>query len=106
MCLQLLLRIQRKHLNNVTCIFVAFFPLQIQTVAGRGYYGIESPLRYMRNLKTRLFFGASKVPLVGCQEPLVVKMASNEATIITHANIPILNLTPLYNVSPALLARQ
>ncbi len=43
---QLLLRIsQRKHLNNVTCIFVAFFP-SIQTVAG-GYYGIESPLGYM-----------------------------------------------------------
>ncbi len=52
----LLIRIsQRKHLNNVTCIFVAFF-FSIQTVAGSGYYGIESPLRYMRNLKTRHFF--------------------------------------------------
>ncbi len=53
----LLIRIsQRKHLNNVTCIFVAFFFFSIQTVAASGYYGIESPLWYMRNLKTRRFF--------------------------------------------------
>ncbi len=37
----LLIRIsQRKHLNSVTCIFVAFFFLSIQTVAGSGNYGI------------------------------------------------------------------
>ncbi len=51
------------------------FFFSIQTVAGSGYYGIEFPLRYMRNLKTRRL-----VPLVGCQQSLVVRMASNEAT--------------------------
>ncbi len=76
MRLQLLLRIsQRKHLNNVTSLFffiVVFFLLffSIQTVAGSGYYGIESLHHFL------VYFGASKC----CQEPLVVRMASKEAT--------------------------
>ncbi len=36
--------------------FVAYY--SIQTVAGSGHYGIESPLPYIRNFKTRLFLVA------------------------------------------------
>ncbi len=47
--------ITKKFLNNVTD-FVAFF--SIQTVEGSGYYGIDTPLPYMRNLTTRLYFSS------------------------------------------------
>ncbi len=44
-----------KKMLLVFCLFVfCFFP--IQTVVGSGYHGIESPLPYMHNLKTRRFF--------------------------------------------------
>ncbi len=41
-------------------VFVAFF-FSILTVAGSGYYGIESPLPYTCNLKLDFFFSSLSV---------------------------------------------
>ncbi len=43
-----------------------------QKVAATGYYGIEEPFT-RPNFKTAPF--CCEVPVVGCQEPLVVRMA-------------------------------
>ncbi len=42
-----------------------------QNVATTGYYGIEDPFP---ESKLRRFRGGYEVPIVGCQEPLVVRM--------------------------------
>ncbi len=42
-----------------------------QKVDSTGYYGIEDPLPDL-NSKLRRFMGGYGVPIVGCQEPLVV----------------------------------
>ncbi len=39
--------------NNV--YFLLLWLFSIETVVGSGYYGIESPFLYMRNLKTHRF---------------------------------------------------
>ncbi len=44
-----------------------------QKVDSTGYYGIEDPFPDLI-LKLRRFRGGCKVPLVSCQEPLVVRM--------------------------------
>ncbi len=45
-----------------------------QEVAATGYYGIEDPLPVI-NSTLRRFWWSCEVPVVGCQEPLVVRMA-------------------------------
>ncbi len=44
-----------------------------QKVDPTGYYGIEYPFPDLIS-KLRLFVGGYGVPIVGCQEPLVVRM--------------------------------
>ena len=44
-----------------------------QKVAETGYYGIEDPFPDLIS-KLRRFMGGYGVPIVGCQEPLVVRM--------------------------------
>ncbi len=44
-----------------------------QKVDSTGYYGIEDPFPDLIS-KLRRFMGDSGVPVVGCQEPLVVRM--------------------------------
>ncbi len=43
-----------------------------QTVAATGYYGIEDPLPDI--ISNFAVYGELREPIVGCQEPLVVKM--------------------------------
>ncbi len=44
-----------------------------QKVDSTGYYGIEDPFPDLIS-KLRHFMGGYGVPVVGCQEPLVVRM--------------------------------
>ncbi len=44
-----------------------------QKVDSTGYYGIEDPFPDLIS-KLRRFMGGNGVPVVGCQEPLVVRM--------------------------------
>ncbi len=44
-----------------------------QKIDSTGYYGIEDPFPDLIS-KLRRFMGGYRVPVVGCQEPLVVRM--------------------------------